>query len=314
MDTFFKLFSCSKVVRGKDVGAVYLLNRARIERIPLEVCDLIDELQIYPIKFVQSNYSGDLVEQWVQYLWKNNVGHLTEEPICFCESPTDYAVPSIIQRAQIEFSSKSNYSVAAIADKLDDLLCKHLEVRICGNSDFEMLNSFFKCFKSTCIRSINVYIESYPKDLIRQDIPQIFRDNPKISFINVFNAREKKFIQQDIYTLTGTMDSLIGKKWDLTKTLINFSFFTESLSFNTFYNKKVAIDKDGLIKNDLSLQESFGNVRELNIEEVVLDPFFSRYWKINVDCIENIKDSELRYAIYPAREIEKKGDKYFIKN
>ncbi|PXX20913.1 hypothetical protein [Hoylesella shahii] len=313
MDTFFKLFSCSKVVRGKKLGAVYLLNRARIERIPLDVCDLIEELQMHSIKSVQSNYSGNIVEQWVQYLWRNNVGHFTEEPNCFCESPIEYAVPSIIQRAQIEFSSKSSYNVAAVADKLDGLLCKHLEVRVWGESDYDMLNSFFKCFKSTCIRSINVYIESYSKDLIHQDIPQIFRNNPKISFINVFNSKEK-FIQQDIYTLNGTMDSLIGEKWDLTKTLVNFSFFTESLSFNTFYNKKVAIDKDGLIKNDLSLQESFGNVRELNIEEVVLDPFFSRYWKINVDCIENIKDSELRYAIYPAREIEKKGDKYFIKD
>ena len=296
------------------MGAVYLLNRARIERIPLEVCDLIEELQTHSIKSVQSNYPSGLVEQWVQYLWKNNIGHLTKEPICFCESSVEYATPSIIQRAQIEFSSKNSYSVDAVAKKLDALLCKHLEVRIWGISDFDMLHSFFKCFKSTCIRSINVYIERYPKDSIHQDIPQLFTDNPKISFINVFNAKEKKIIQQDIYTLTGTMDSLIGKKWDLTKTLINFSFFTESLSFNTFYNKKVAIDKDGLIKNDLSLQESFGNVRELNIEEVVLDPFFSRYWKINVDCIENIKDSELRYAIYPARKIEKKGDKYFIKD
>lgn len=295
------------------MGAVYLLNRARIERIPLEVCDLIEELQTHSIKSVQSNYPSGLVEQWVQYLWKNNIGHLTKEPICFCDSSVEYATPSIIQRAQIEFSSKNSYSVDAVAKKLDALLCKHLEVRIWGISDFDMLHSFFKCFKSTCIRSINVYIERYPKDSIHQDIPQLFTDNPKISFINVFNTNVN-FKQQRVYSVNGTMDCLIKKKWDLTKTLINFPFFTESLSFNPFYNKKIAIDRNGFIKNDLSLQENFGNVRELDIEKMVLNSSFSRFWEINVDCIEAIKDSELRYAIYPAREIEKKGDKYFIKD
>ncbi len=183
MEKFFKLFSCNKIVRGKSMGAIYLLNRARIERVPLDVCDLISELEVYSINFIKKRYGEDIVNQWISYLIKNEIGHLTQEPNRFKDSPNEYNTPSLIQRAQIEFSLNSSYNISSLVKKLDLLLCKHIEVRFVGKANYDMLNSFFNMFKTTCIRSISVYIESYHSSNIKKDMLLLYSNNPKISYI-----------------------------------------------------------------------------------------------------------------------------------
>jgi hypothetical protein len=312
MEKFFKLFSCNKIVRGKSMGAIYLLNRARIERVPLDVCDLISELEVYSINFIKKRYREDIVNQWISYLIKNEIGHLTQEPNRFNNSPNEYNTPSLIQRAQIEFSLNSSYNISSLVKKLDLLLCKHIEVRFVGKANYDMLNSFFNMFKTTCIRSISVYIESYHSSNIKKDMLLLYSNNPKISYIYIFNAI-LNISWGNIHLIKKNIDVFLDKPWNLDHLLINFLFFTESLKYNTFYHKKIAINKDGVIKNDLSLPHNFDTVDTCDIEELINDPQFTFFWNINADSIESLKDSELRYAIYPARELIKQGDHFFLK-
>ena len=148
------------MVRGKSFGAIYLLNRERIERIPLEICDLIGGLSQFSIEQVKNQFENSLlVEQWIDYLWKNNIGHFTSEPTLFCDLPTEYHRPSFIHRAQIEISPKSSFDVASIAFQLDNLLCKHIEIRCVGLVRIETISSLISCFSRSCVRSIDLYVE-----------------------------------------------------------------------------------------------------------------------------------------------------------
>ena len=311
-DLYFKLFSSSVMVRGKSFGAIYLLNRERIERIPLEICDLIGGLSQFSIEQVKNQFENSLlVEQWIDYLWKNNIGHFTSEPTLFCDLPTEYHRPSFIHRAQIEISPKSSFDVASIAFQLDNLLCKHIEIRCVGLVRIETISSLISCFSRSCVRSIDLYVEK-SSDIKKEDIVSVVENNPKIHTVYLFNSLSTARLR-NVFFITRDFPSISEKKWDLNRLVVNNQFFSESIKHNTFYHKKIAIDSNGFVKNDLSLSETFGNVNTTNISNIVFSDDFMRFWDINVDLIEQLKDSELRYAIYPARPLIQENGKYHIK-
>ena len=64
---------------------------------------------------------------------------------------------------------------------------------------------------------------------------------------------------------------------------INVENFTESINFNNCLNKKVAIDKDGNIKNCGSQEESFGNVNEISLLDAINNNNFQKLWHLKKD-------------------------------
>ena len=92
------------------------------------------------------------------------------------------------------------------------------------------------------------------------------------------------------------------------------SFYLESLQHNTFYHKKMAISRDGYIKNDLILTANFGRILQEKdtVLEVYRSDLFRQFWDVSVDRIEGLKDSELRYALYPARALYEQDGLYYL--
>ena len=132
---YFKLYQCNQLVRGKQWGAVYLLNRNRIERLPLGIYDLIKELDETPVSYVEKNYRNGVVQEWIEYFLKYSLGFLTDEPNRFPKLPEEYLKPSLLQRGQIEYDLHNpNYDIGVAIASFEELLCKHLELRIVGRS------------------------------------------------------------------------------------------------------------------------------------------------------------------------------------
>lgn len=306
---FFHLYSCSKIALGKQYAAVYLLNRERIERIPIEVSVLIQELSKKTIGEVKEQYNNETVDQWVEYLWKNNIGFYVEDPRPFINAPIDYEKPSFIRRMQIEYSSSSPYDISSLSALIDLLLCKHIEIRLIGSVSLNLMNDILSCLRETCVRSIDLYVENTSNK--KEDIISLLENHSKISSAIFFNAGYS-YNHKYIYFVKESLDSIRNKPWPLDKYVVNFPFFSESMRYNTFYNKKIAIDSTGQIKNDLLLSEVFGVFPLDNPADIITNPCFTRFWNINVDLIEELKESEFRYAIYPAREITEIDGKYHI--
>ncbi|WP_106917244.1 grasp-with-spasm system SPASM domain peptide maturase [Chryseobacterium aurantiacum] len=75
----------------------------------------------------------------------------------------------------------------------------------------------------------------------------------------------------------------------------------EAINHNSCLHKKIGIDREGHIKNCPLMQESFGNIRNISLEEIVLQPNFKRYWSLTKDHIEVCKDCEFRYLCTDCR-------------
>ncbi len=124
----------------------------------------------------------------------------------------------------------------------------------------------------------------------------IFHSGEKIKYIN------KEFSLPIIYETTEEYTDArscgqISKNYFVN----NVDFYTESINHNTCLNRKVGIDKDGNIKNCPSMNESYGNISEVSIEESITHPDFKKYWNIKKDLITICMDCEFRHVCMDCR-------------
>lgn len=82
--------------------------------------------------------------------------------------------------------------------------------------------------------------------------------------------------------------------------------FMESRNYNNFYYKKGCkgyIDGKGEISNAPELNKSFGNIQNIQLEEVISNENFKKFWNIKKDNIKSCKDCEYRYMCIDSRKL-----------
>lgn len=82
---------------------------------------------------------------------------------------------------------------------------------------------------------------------------------------------------------------------------INISLYTESQNHNTCLNRKLCIDAEGNMKNCISMNRSFGNIKETTLLEAIEKEKFKDLWFITKDQIDVCKDCEFRYMCTDCR-------------
>ena len=93
---------------------------------------------------------------------------------------------------------------------------------------------------------------------------------------------------------------------------VNIELFTESQKYHTYFNRKLAIDTYGNIKNCSALDKSYGHVSTSDIYTIVTSDEFQSLWFIHKDIISICKDCEFRYMCIDAREpIKGENDVYY---
>ena len=93
--------------------------------------------------------------------------------------------------------------------------------------------------------------------------------------------------------------------------VINLPFFTESQSHNTCLHRKVAIDREGNIKNCPSMARSFGNIKDTHLVDVIANEEFTKLWHIKKDQISICQDCEFRHVCMDCRAyLENPNDIY----
>jgi len=91
----------------------------------------------------------------------------------------------------------------------------------------------------------------------------------------------------------------------------NIESFTEAQRHNLGLNRKVCIDRNGEIKNYLSHNTSFGNIKKDKIKDVILKSEFQKKWLITNDRIETCNTCQYRYACVSNSDIKKENNKYY---
>lgn len=319
---YFKIFAHNIPVRGKKRSAIYDLQRGKIIFIPNILYEIIQDLSKQPLSSVKHKYAPknpELFDNYIDFLLKKDIGFKTKTPEDFPDLVLDYDVASEIYSAVIESDFK-HYDINILMDCLNKLLCQHLEIRLnVKGLNREDVLDFINGLNGKTFRSVVLIIEYCPA-LWYDDWAKIFFEaSQKIEKIVVVNCpirfNSESYPQQIIFSTQTLTEASKYKE----RHIVNQYYFTEALRFNPFYNRKVCIDNQGNIKNDLRQKEVFGIIsKSINVQSELLEAInsetFRERWYASPDSIEGIKDSELRYCQFLPFLISKNKDNNWTVN
>ncbi len=86
----------------------------------------------------------------------------------------------------------------------------------------------------------------------------------------------------------------------------------EAQEYHPYFNKKVVIDQNGNLKNDLLFSKVFGNINDTSIQEVLNTTDIKDLWMASPDKVVDYRDDILRYCRIYTDNQKKIGNLYTI--
>lgn len=320
---YFKLFACCKIVKGACRSIIMDLQRNQSETIPNDLFDFIyyysgqckDEITT---KLGIENQS--VVDEYTNFLLKNEYGFLCDsldEFNCFPEISDEWDIPFPISNAIIDIGINNDLDYLEIIRQINELRIPHIQIRSTIDIDFHFYEKLMKSVIKSNINSIQLLIPFPKNDIPIEMLKKFVRRNLRIDSLifhsapfnkkvkNIGNLTSISFTKK---RFTSVIDcGIVSKKYFA----VNLDLYTESTNFNTCLNRKISIDVSGEIKNCPTLKESFGNIKNKKLCEVLKEEGFKSLWFIKKDNIDVCKDCEFRHLCTDCRAIIKEPDNIF---
>lgn len=320
MDRIFNLYSYCHPVKGCKRAVLCDLQRNIIQPIPIILYEFLEQARTGTYGALTSGMSQqerNAIEVYISFLYHSEFGYFTQKPID--ESLIDSTVvedDGLISNAIIDFSATSTHSLETIIGELSVLGCKALEMRFYYQPALPVFLQTLEIASASTIQQIEVCVEKsvdYKLDALL-DLKTSF---PKLSKITVSNTHENVIYKRDgMVVIFSTelirSESMCGVTGDLYCIAEN-KLFWESKHYNNCLYKKIAIDKEGYIKNCPSMKEHFGHVSDTTLTSVVHQDGFKKFWNITKDDIETCSECELRYVCQDCRAYTREADNPYSK-
>jgi SPASM domain peptide maturase of grasp-with-spasm system len=204
--------------------------------------------------------------------------------------------PNIINN--ITFHLNLTISILKIIKIIKLTNTKHLIIILDENYQIKKLKTLLILINKTQICTVEIISQNLLDDTFFQFIENTNTSN--IISINCFNSPHVNKINFKNGTKVNYFE---GKLTDFSQSdkfnfVVNLKLFSESQNFNTYFNRKLYIDVNGEIKNSIKSTEKFGNIKKINLKEIVdiiSSKTFQKIWLSNKDKIDTCKDCEFRY-------------------
>ncbi|WP_378180853.1 grasp-with-spasm system SPASM domain peptide maturase [Aquimarina sp. SS2-1] len=318
----FKLIASCVPVKGAQRSTICDLQRGDVKMIPNDLFKILNEHEGRSIKEIKKTYHNkydSIIDEYFQFLLDHEFILFTSTPELFPKMSMDWYEPAEITHAILDIGEESNYDIYKALTELNDLHCKHIEFRSFKNIKLKELIAiieFIEALKSSII-SIDFTIP-YSCDFETEIIQKFLFDFPRVSSFRFYGTPETKFIPPIdgkrgyiIYAEKMLKNEKFCGIVDSSLFSVNIKTFTESLKHNSCLNRKVAIDRNGDIKNCPSMSKSFGSIDKKSIKDALQNTDYKKYWNIHKDQIETCKDCEFRYICTDCRAyIENPKDLY----
>jgi len=296
------------------------LTTQNFEFIPNILFDILDNHKNKKILEIIEIYGGENQDYIINYfdaLQKKELGFYTDEIVNYEATNFDYFDPFIITNSIIDRDENSDYDIMNVLRQLDALNCQNIEIRFFCEIKIDDLSEYLVSILDSRIRSITINLK-YNTDLIDIEKVKLFIDkNKRIKKIIIhsclFEEKAYKYLKNNTIILYSNQEIYSEKCCGNISTDYfnkNIIAFIESKNVNNCLNKKISIDKFGSIKNCPSMKNSFGNIREITLLEVLLKEKFKELWSITKDQILVCKDCEFRYICHDCRAYTQNEEKY----
>lgn len=308
MDRYFNLYSYCHPVKGCKRAVVCDLQRNIIQPIPLILYDFLDVSRSGTYGLLTSGMTQqerDAIEVYISYLYHNEFGYFSHKPIddSLIELPV-IEDNSQINNAIVDFSATSTHELEPIVGELDMLGCKALEIRYYYQLPLDELKRALLITAKSSIEKVEVCIEASVECSVKT-LVALKNEFPKLSKLTLSNTSENVIYKHNGLVLISTSEIIRSEnKCGVTGDLYCIAeqrLYWESMYFNNCLYKKIAVDKEGYVKNCPSMKERYGHVAETTLTSVVQSDAFRKHWDITKDKIEVCKQCELRYVCQDCR-------------
>lgn len=306
----FRLFSCCIPVRGVERSIVCDVQRGSFQFIPNSLFEILTRHNGKAINYIKSFYENshnETIQEYFDFLLKNEYIFLTKNPDYFPLLDLSWKHPSIITNALIDVDTiGEDLPWQRLFKEFEALSCKHLQVRCLCKKEMGFFEHILTLLEGKSILSIELLIK-HDDCIEEQRLWEWCESFPRISNIYVHSAPSN--ISPDQINYMGNVFFIENKIenclqcGNISRSYFsnNISTFTEAHHHNTCLNRKISIDTEGNIKNCPSMKESYGNIRDTTLQEALEKPGFKKYWNITKDQVEGCKDCEFRYICTDCR-------------
>lgn len=303
-------------IQGYKRSLLCDMQKNRLFFIPNIIFDILDRKRIIinDIKRLYNYELDDAIDKWIDFLIKNDLGFYTYNTKLFPNLDAKFYYPGVISNAIIDYSKIENFQNLKqnIFIQLDNLGCKAVQIVLRCFENNQLLE-ILKLADETGIESIEIIFIDNLIDFQEKYLKNILINNVKIKRVIIFSSDIKKetiVLKNDTIIQYSTNQYLSENCGSISPIhfVNNIVFFSESKCFNNCLNHKISIDVYGSIKNCPSMNTSFGNIREISINEAICKPGFTDLWGIHKDDIDVCKDCEFRYMCIDCRCFIKNPD------
>lgn len=309
--TYFNIFSNILPVKGHSRMLICDLQRNVSELYPLDLYHILEELKQESIQNILQNYDEDskeIFDEYLKILLEKEYGFITENdwdrnfPPMSCE----YQDPTTISNIVIEFDNID--LLHRIKESIENLLISHLVIFTRKKLRLENIKEIEDCLKESCLEGIEIYAPFY-EEIDRDFINELNENTLRLYHLVFYNCTDADFKFEETdrvyrFSMDFIKEDLSMKscgKVDLKYFSTNITKVMEAINYNSCLHKKIAIDKEGNIRNCPLMPEDFGNIKDITLEEAITKPSFKKYWNTTKDQIEVCKDCEFRYICTDCR-------------
>ncbi|CAM1365832.1 putative SPASM domain peptide maturase, grasp-with-spasm system [Tenacibaculum sediminilitoris] len=313
---YVRMFSNCIPVLGKDKSVIYDLQRKQMFNIPNDLytfIQLFEEHTISEIFELCGEDNKEVVEEYFQFLKAKELTFLINEDEIklFPKLSMKWASPAKISNAIIEISERTYPLFEKIIKYLTALGCEYLYIKIRIPESYIIIKDIVEKLTTSSIFSI-AFEAKFNANERMVDYEQLVVKYKRIETIFLLSKEPLKTTSSKI--LITPFKKFVNKKECFFT--VNISLFTESQKYNTYFNKKIFINKEGMLLNAPEAEEVFGNITDTTFEDLVKiidSEKFQKYWRINKDVITECKNCELRYMCVDNRVPQKsKEGNYFF--
>lgn len=306
---YFNLFSNVLPVKGFTRMLICDLQRNVSEIYPLDLYNIVEELKNNSIEDVLRKYdeeSKEIFQEYLQILEEKEYGFITENDWDKNFIPMSYNYQDSTQISNLIVEFDSIDILIKLKESIEKLFITHLVIFSEKNLSKDEIKEIDECYKESCLEGIELYLP-YNENVNEDFFKSIHQNTLRIYSLIFYNCNntelqknEKKY-RFNLEFISKILHIKSCGKVDIKYFGTNITKVIEAINYNSCLYKKVSIDKNGDIRNCPSMCKVYGNIKETNIEEVINDSEFKKYWNLTKDQIEVCKDCEFRYICTDCR-------------
>ncbi|MEZ5016058.1 MAG: grasp-with-spasm system SPASM domain peptide maturase [Flavipsychrobacter sp.] len=299
-------------VKGIKRAIIYDLSKKKYHLIPNDLYDILVDINGKTKNQLYNTYGDDnkiVLDEYFTFLEDNDILLTIDKGILknFPKIDLTWDFPGDISNAVIDFDTKPNFNVDSVIDELEKLGCFIVELRFFYSVSLSDLVALIDKFEGKDIKRVQLILKHSPLYNI-EELDKVIQGCSRISRVFIYNIPEEN---KKTYSLTKSGKIICLESSHISEKscgvinpsmhAVNLSLFTESINFNSCLNRKIAIDRNGDIKNCPSMAKAYGNINDVSLMQVLKESDFKDKWAITKDKIDTCKRCEFRYACTDCR-------------